>query len=166
MTHLQLTEVAALLSSTQTQKSSALILPTWMDSQVAASVFQSNLSVDYCRKLRSVHNRTCRKPQAVTTQLATATRCCRVPSGLAFQSDFQSAPCAVALTLNSITPLVDCQYYQLRLHSLPFNVFMRNTTRRTRSPMNRLGKLERLVLTFLKLMIARRVAGRLHGSWE
>ena len=31
--------------------------------------------------------------------------------------------------------------------------------------MNWLRKLERLVLTFLKLMIALRVAGRLRGSW-
>ena len=32
--------------------------------------------------------------------------------------------------------------------------------------MNWLGKLERVVLNFLKLMIALRVAGRLRGSWE
>lgn len=32
--------------------------------------------------------------------------------------------------------------------------------------MNWLRKLERLVLTFLKLLIALRVAGRLRGSWE
>jgi len=32
--------------------------------------------------------------------------------------------------------------------------------------MNRLRTLERLVLTLLKLMIATRVAGRIHGSWE
>jgi hypothetical protein len=32
--------------------------------------------------------------------------------------------------------------------------------------MNWLPKLERLVLTFLKVLIAVRVAGRLRGSWE
>jgi len=32
--------------------------------------------------------------------------------------------------------------------------------------MNWLRKLERLVLTFLQVLIAVRVAGRLRGSWE
>jgi hypothetical protein len=32
--------------------------------------------------------------------------------------------------------------------------------------MNWLRKLERLVLTFLKVLLAVRVAGRLRGSWE
>jgi len=32
--------------------------------------------------------------------------------------------------------------------------------------MNRLRKIERMVLIFLKLMIAVRVAGRLRGSWQ
>jgi hypothetical protein len=31
---------------------------------------------------------------------------------------------------------------------------------------NWLLKLERLLLTFLKLLIAVRAAGRLHGAWE
>src|ERR1700749_603597 len=58
----QPTAVAAVRCLTQTAKSLALILPTLTASLVAASVFQSNLSVYCCGKLTSVQNCQCRPP--------------------------------------------------------------------------------------------------------
>src|SRR5947209_256956 len=59
MMRLQRTAVAAVRCSTQTAKSSALILPTLTDSLVAASVFQSSLSVHCCRRLTSAESYSC-----------------------------------------------------------------------------------------------------------